>query len=455
MSLELPPDTQDAETTEPDSMGPGGNRRVLWLVAVLVFFGASVYLALVLVMRVDGFLVPGTDVRPGPVLSQLPFVSPNQSEPTIGTERITILVLGVDTRPGQSDEVPSRTDVMFLLILDPSTKSAGILGIPRDMWVSVPGHGQGRINEAFTDGGPELAIRTVTSNLGIPIQHYAIINFGAFTQFIDDVGGIDINVPTRIYQEDYSPEDLPYHFTPKDFKPGWQHMNGEDALAYARIRIGSSDLDRIDRQQLILNAVLNKATDLRLAPIAFDLWQRYRSTITTDISDLRAAGLARLATLIGPSRVVALSLAPAMRDCTWYGAQVLCWEQADVRSIVTSLYLDPAIRAEQATIEVQPGSAPPSMTARVISSLASHGISTSNLATGLQQENEFQQTVIVDFGGKPNTSLQIAQWLGVSPSRIRTVVDGTNEFGAQGAADIVVILGQDIILPPQARTSFR
>jgi LCP family protein required for cell wall assembly len=194
---------------------------------------------------------------------------------------------------------------MFLVTMDPRSKTAGILSIPRDMWVTIPGSGEGRINEAFPRGGASLAMKTVEQTLGVSVQYYVIIDFAGFTKIIDTLGGIQVDVPERVRQEDYSPDDVPGHFTPKEFLPGRQYMNGEDALAYARIRIGSSDLDRIRRQQLVMFAVMDKVMDLRLLPIAFDLWKRYRDTVTTNISDVQAAGLIKLAADIGPDNVAA------------------------------------------------------------------------------------------------------------------------------------------------------
>ncbi len=120
-----------------------------------------------------------------------------------GKERVNILVMGIDARPGE--EGPWRTDSMIVLTVDPVTKSAGMLSIPRDLWVPIPGYGEGRINTAnylgdaydYPGGGPALAARTVQYNLGIPIHHYVRVDFGAFVQLVDLIGGIDIYVRRR------------------------------------------------------------------------------------------------------------------------------------------------------------------------------------------------------------------------------------------------------------------
>ncbi|RME34106.1 MAG: LytR family transcriptional regulator, partial [Thermoflexia bacterium] len=132
----------------------------------------------------------GSDILPNP--SQNPEENvvnwkPGQPLPTWeGTDRVNILVMGIDARPGE--EGPFRTDSMMILTIDPLTRSAGILSIPRDLWVPIPGYGEGRINTAnaigdaydYPGGGPALAARTVQYNLGVPIHHYVRVDFGAF-----------------------------------------------------------------------------------------------------------------------------------------------------------------------------------------------------------------------------------------------------------------------------------
>ncbi len=121
-----------------------------------------------------------------------------------GKERVNILVLGVDQRPGESG--PWRTDTMMVLSVDPESKSAGILSIPRDLWVEIPGYGSDRINTAYVygdlnkvpGGGPALAKKTVQYNLGEPIHYYLRVNFAAFQQVIDLIGGVDIYVEHEI-----------------------------------------------------------------------------------------------------------------------------------------------------------------------------------------------------------------------------------------------------------------
>lgn len=420
-----------------------GAQRALFLFAILLFLAASAYLTLVVITRVDSILAPGSEIKLGPVANRLPLVDSGTSESGIGKERITILLLGLDTRPQQGSHVPSRTDTIVLLTMDPKSRTAGILSIPRDMWVTIPGYGQGRINEAFPIGGPQLAMRTVEATLGVHIQYYVLVDFAAFTKLIDILGGIEVDVPERLRQQDYSPDDLPYHFVPKDFLPGRQHMNGEDALAFARIRVGSSDLDRIRRQQLVMFAVMDKALDLKLLPIAYDLWRRYKSLITTNINDVQAAGLIKLAASISPNDVTALSLGAVMVDCYRFGAQVLCWDPRQVRSVVSSLFLDHQIREERAVIEVRNATVRPDMAANVVRYLTDLGLPQSGLYITSARSAGQEQSLILDFSGKYYTAQKLAEWLGLPDDRVRLATAEDTFLRSRNDADIVVILGPD------------
>src|SRR4030066_1925124 len=161
--------------------------------------------------------IPGLAIQNTPVSGQnsggliAPTPLPTSStgptpQPWDGASRVTVLVMGLDYRDWEAGDGPPRTDTMILLTSDPLTKTAGMLNVPRDLWVSIPGFEYGRINTAYPlgiafevpGGGPGLAMRTIESLLGVPIDYYAIIDFYAFEQFIDELGGINVHVPSTI-----------------------------------------------------------------------------------------------------------------------------------------------------------------------------------------------------------------------------------------------------------------
>ena len=162
---------------------------------------------------------------------------------------VTILLLGTDARP---DEQISRTDSLIVAILNLDAESVTFISIPRDLWVVIAGYGQGRINTAYflgetSSNGPEVARQTVAQVLGIPIDHDVVINFDGFRRMIDALNGINLYVPDAI-DEPLFP-DKSYGTYRLLIPEGYQHMDGELALAYARTRHGNSDIYRAQRQQ--------------------------------------------------------------------------------------------------------------------------------------------------------------------------------------------------------------
>ena len=126
-----------------------------------------------------------------------------------GVSRVNILIMGLDYRDWSAGEDASRTDSMMVLTIEPSSMTAGLLSIPRDLWVNVPGFGQNKINTAYflgesnnmPGGGPALATQTVEEFLGIDIQYYAQIDFYTFVQFVDFIGGAKLDIPQFIELE--------------------------------------------------------------------------------------------------------------------------------------------------------------------------------------------------------------------------------------------------------------
>ena len=159
-----------------------------------------------------------------------------------GASRITVLLIGLDYRDYLANDGPPRSDSMILLTIDPLSKTAGMMSIPRDMWVNIPGFGYSRINTAYFSGegsklpggGPELARKTVEQFLGVPVQYYAQIDFGTFVEFIDLIGGIDVDNQEELRLDPVGSGKDKIRLT----CCGIRHLDGETALAYARYRKG-------------------------------------------------------------------------------------------------------------------------------------------------------------------------------------------------------------------------
>ena len=176
-----------------------------------------------------------------------------------GRERLNVLLLGIDTRA--EDPRTQNTDTIILLSIDPNARTGAMLSIPRDTLVDIPGVGQDKVNSAYAHAGdarkgPELARRTVERLLGVPIHSYAVIDFAAFRQTVDSVGGVLVDVRRPLRDEEYPTAD--YGIERVEFRAGPQIMDGEQALRYARSRHDSNDFTRARRQQAVLRGLRDR-----------------------------------------------------------------------------------------------------------------------------------------------------------------------------------------------------
>ena len=247
----------------------------------------------------EGTPVPGAESLPPPIVA-----IPEGSLPPAwdGASRITILILGLDGR--DIDTSAPRSDTMILLTIDPITKTAGMLSIPRDMWVNIPGFGYSRINTAYSSGegnrlpggGPELARLTVEQFIGVPVQYYAQVDFNTFMQFINRIGGVDIYNEEPLLLDRIGDGRDKFKLT----CCGMRHLTGDMALAYARHRKdGEGDFTRSQRQQKLILAIRNKVLDPANFPSliaqAGDFYNEFSAGIRTNMDIETAIQLAVLA----------------------------------------------------------------------------------------------------------------------------------------------------------------
>ncbi len=230
-----------------------------------------------------------------------------------GKERINVLLMGIDQRQGEI-EWGYRTDTMMLLTVDPVTLQAGMLSIPRDLWVPIPGYGNNRINLAnyygdaddYPGGGPALAKKTVEQVIGVRVHHYVRINFTAFESLIDRIGGITIDVPEDIYDPKYPTSN--YGTEVFSIKKGKQVLDGATALKYARTRNTKfGDFDRAKRQQQVIIAIQEKTKDLRVAMSLFasgpEVLADLSASVKTDMPLPMMQQIGRLAMTIDRSNI--------------------------------------------------------------------------------------------------------------------------------------------------------
>lgn len=230
-------------------------------------------------------------------------------------DRINILLLGVDRR--EAEEVP-RSDTIIIVTIDPLTKDVGMLSIPRDLLVTIPGYGDDKINAAYALGasspitGPGLVRATIEYNFGIPIHYYAEVDFEGFVRIVDTLGGVVVDVPAPIKDDEYPGED--YNYTRVYFAPGLQHMDGRTALRYVRTRHDDSDFARGYRQQQVLRALRDQGLRLDLIRKAPTLVNQLADAVRTDLTPTQVLALAKLGTEIPRERIRSFTLLPATED---------------------------------------------------------------------------------------------------------------------------------------------
>ncbi|MGN7479604.1 LCP family protein [Solibacillus silvestris] len=195
-------------------------------------------------------------------------------------DNVSVLILGVDdsdTRGQGADN--SRTDALLLATLNNKTKTVKLLSIPRDSYVYIPHIGYNdKINHAHARGGTLASIETVEELFDIPIDYYVRVNFNAFIDIVDALGGIEAEVPYTMLEKDEFDRNT------VSLKPGLQTLNGREALALARTRKQDSDIERGKRQQEIIKAIATKAASFTSITKYDDILSAVGNNMKTDMS---------------------------------------------------------------------------------------------------------------------------------------------------------------------------
>jgi polyisoprenyl-teichoic acid--peptidoglycan teichoic acid transferase len=403
-------------------------------------------------------------------------------------ERVNILLLGIDKRPSEKF---ARTDTVILATVDPYTGNAGLMSIPRDLWVTIPGYGENRINTAFYSGeknaypggGSALAMKTVQYNLGIPVHFYVKVDFEGFRQIVDALGGIEVEVPYAINDPTYPDND--YGYDPFYIAAGRQHLDGTTALKYARTRHApGADFGRAARQQQVLLAIRERALQLDIVPKLPELWASMAGTVETDLQLVDILELAALANDIeGPSiQQVVIDDTMTVDWTTEFGAQVLLPLRERIRAVVDSMFAETEpqgptpeelqaaqaaqaaaqaaaiqdqieqqealiaqLNQESATIVVQNGTSRVGMAGETAHYLRQLGFDV--VQFGAADLADYSQTVIVDYSGKKFSIRVLAELFNVSEENIRRSPNLKSEV------DIRIIIGADFEVPTEAKAT--
>ena len=186
----------------------------------------------------------------------------------------TILIMGVDARPGEAIDGQVRPDSLMVVHLNPTSSSCRVLSIPRDTRTELPGYGLTKINHALALGGISYEVQVVSDLIDLPIDHYVLIDFTGFEDLVDAIGGITIDVPEG--------------FTAADgivFPTGPQRMTGKQALSYSRHRgDAEGDFGRIKRQQQVIRALIRESSGLEVLASIREFLPAIQNNLRTDLN---------------------------------------------------------------------------------------------------------------------------------------------------------------------------
>jgi LCP family protein required for cell wall assembly len=427
-----------------------------------VFALAAFYSAIALLTRVTPVIQKGQDLDIGIVsdaLAKLPGelkVQPPSDESRVN-RRINLLVIGVDNRPGVTDEA-ANTDTIMVLTMDPVSKTMSGLSFPRDMLIQIhyPGGfvGEDRINTAYAvgyratksrDAAAAQLIADFKFNFNIDIDRWVYMDFRDVSELIDTVGEIQVDIPEElaVYDWWYTDDDRtnPHYET---FAPGINKLNGYRAVAFGRYR-NDSDFYRIKRQQLVLTAAI-KAVFARgiLDQNPAELWNIYRDLVKHNIplSEMASylpllrdtGGSISLYSVADPVNGVDTMISYTVPES---GAAVLQWVPENVKFWIGQTFTKS--RYAKSVVEIQNAAGPSGV--QKAETLALHFKLDRYLPTvllGADVAIEPKTRIILHSPNRRPMAEDIAQWIGMPGSvieeRTRT---------SKSEPDIIIVIGQD------------
>ncbi|HIY23558.1 MAG TPA: LCP family protein [Candidatus Brachybacterium merdigallinarum] len=242
--IDLPADWEDDSAPDPTSKRRGRVALIALLVALALVIAVGVVVGGYLnSLRTSANQITTVEITRGASDGERPVAEEGTGH--------NYLLLGSDKRSEEEDDsqvTGQRSDVMMLVHVNDDATEVYVMSFPRDLWVEIPGHGEGRINAALAYGGLPLAVTTVENYTGVPIDHVALIDFDGIEGLVDTLGGIEVDVPIGFSAGGHT------------FTEGPQQMDGEQALAYVRERkqFAEGDIQRNRNQQAVLRAIVVK-----------------------------------------------------------------------------------------------------------------------------------------------------------------------------------------------------
>lgn len=393
------------------------------------------------------FVTPAAEVYADPEdPGATPIPLPNWDK----KERINILLVGVDKR---EDDEYSRTDTIILVTIDPLAKTVGLMSFPRDLRVNIYQYGEHKINAAYIfgevdkrpGGGVGLLRRTIARNFGVPIHYYAQVDFRGFERIVDEFGGVNVDVPYPLKDDEYPTET--YGYTGIYFAAGLQHLDGKTALRYARTRHADNDFGRARRQQEVILSLRQQALSLDLIKKFYPLLEILGGSVKTDLKPEQVAALAQLGQGIPRENIKGYSLEGLLSGYEEGGDSFLIadWPavKARMRQMIPNLALlsttlapDPAVK-----IGVQNGTYRPQFAAQTVERLKGAGFAGASVdATEVTESPKpMPFSIVYDYTGSGEMALLVVKRLGLPEDAVRP-----GPGPAPGEVEILVVLGEDV-----------
>lgn len=373
-----------------------------------------------------------------------------------GEGRVNILLLGIGDKDHAGAEL---SDSMMVVSLDPKTNDVAMLSLPRDMYVKIPGFGYDRINAAHADGeeqkkdgGPELAKKTVSQTLDIPIHYFVRIDFSGLKKAVDSIGGVDIKVAESLYDPEYPCDKNEGRICGFSLKAGQTHMDGALALKFTRCRKGNcgNDFGRAARQQQVLVALRDKA--LKASTLANPaklgaMLDVVGNHLRTDLQLGEIQKLAEISQKIDVAKVINKviddSATGFLVGTNIGGASVLqpkTGNYKQIQAFVHSIFADNYIKGEAAKLTIENGTYQNDLATTVSDLLKSYNY---NIVSATNTTTKTQKTIIYDYtnGKKPYTIKYLENRFGVKAQPATSELD--QSVGEPSTADVRIVIGSD------------
>lgn len=470
----LPPATLLARQQPIDMSLPGENSKLFTGLIKLtkgrkarLIVSRSLAAALLLIIALGGLFFSETYFKVHQVFQGNATASALNTNPNLlngeNTGRVNILLLG---RGGGNHDGPDLTDSMMIASVDTLNHQVTLLSLPRDLWVNVPGAGVMKINAAWQTGefkylgkiapgstdpkaisaGFNLVDQTVNQVLGVNIDYNVIVDFQAFQQAVDTVGGVSVNVPSDLVDPTMAWENKN---NPVLAKAGQQTFNGAQALLYVRSRETSSDFARAQRQRDVLIALKSKIESLGILanPLKLSsLVNTFGNNVATDLSISNAERLYGILSKVNGNSISSLDLDQAPNEYVTTGnvsGQSIVLPKAglfnyqDIQNFIHQTFKDPYLVKENAKVLVLNGTNTAGLATSLSTKLTAQGVNV--IGTANTSSANWPHTLLINLNGHDNyTNSLLENKLGVkSESSLPDKSISTN------GADFVIIIGND------------